>query len=520
MAKILISLSYKLEASVFYKKLKTFTYNILENSSYEYKKYFDFMMIFLVLSTIGILIFEVNHDNLGILDVYKTFAIFIFVCEYLGRLWICCDAHSIIIEDYENSEILNKKYKISQSIFKIISKKFDFILSPMAIIDLLAILPYYRPLRILRIFMIFRLFKLLRYSNSLKEFLTVFKERKFELFTLALMYVTVVSFAATIMYVYEGPKGVNENVEDFFDAIYWSIITISTVGYGDVTPVTLWGKVVTLILIISGFLVIAFGTSIITTGLSDKMDSIKEDRIQAEASKMKDFIIICGFGKMGLYLCRELVKLGSKFIIIDNNKDRVEYAKSLNYLAVCADCTNMDTLENLGVNKGANSVIILTQNDAVNLSTVLSARALNSDINIISRVNQSISKYKFHIAGVNKSIIFNDSTAFVATQYVQKPVAFEAIDGILLNKENEGIIDEIEVVSNSDVINKDINKIKFHKYGLTLVGITNSKDLSDFIFNPLYKDYKLKQNDILIVIGHKLSISQLRTDLINNSLRG
>ena len=343
MTKYIISLAYKLETSTKYKRFKAFTYNILENNSYHYKKYFDMVMIFLVLSTIGILIFEVNHKNLRLLTDYELFAVVIFAIEYIGRLWISSDIHSIIIEDYENNQLLSKKYKITKTIQRIISRKIDFILSPMAIVDLLAILPYYRPLRLLRILLIFRLFKILRYANSLKEFLQVFKERKFELFTLGLLYVTVVFFSSTVIFLYEGPEGVNPNIVDFFDAVYWSIITISTVGYGDVTPITVEGKLVTLVLVISSFLVIAFGTSIITTGLSDRMEIIKENRVQSETSKMKDFVIVCGFGMMGKYFCEELLNVGKKFIVIDSDKEAVNSAKNLNYLAIQADATNMVT---------------------------------------------------------------------------------------------------------------------------------------------------------------------------------
>ena len=513
--KYIISLSYKIDTSPNYIAFKNFTYNILENNTYKYKKYFDFMMIFLVLSTIGILIFEVNHKNLGFLNDYELFAVIIFTIEYIGRLWISSDIHRTILQDYETSQLVNRKYSLLKSLKKIIYKKFDFILSPMAIIDLLAILPYYRPLRLLRIFLIFRLFKILRYANSLKEFLQVFKERKFELFTLGLLYITAVFFSSTIMYIYEGPVGVNPKIEHFLDAVYWSIITISTVGYGDVTPITIEGKLVTVILIISGFLVIAFGTSIITTGLSDRMEIIKENRVQAETSKMNNFTIVCGFGMMGRYFCEELIAIDKKFVVIDMNKEVVNYAKSLNYLSIVSDATNMQNLENIGITKGASSIIALTNDDAVNLSIVLSARALSDEIKIISRVNNSNSRKKFEIAGVNETILFNDVSAFVASEYLGQPVAFEAIDGILLNKDVNAILDEVEVLDESKIIGKNINIISFKNYNLTLLGIINSKNLNDFIFNPTNIDYKIKKNDILIVIGFKTSVSQLKADLIN-----
>ena len=517
--KFLISLSYKIDTSINYKKFKEFTYNILENKNYKYKKYFDFMMIFLVLSTIIILIFEVNNQEIEVLDNYEFFAIIIFIIEYIGRFWVYSDVHNTILVDYEESQFLNRKYKINKSIKKILRKKFEYISSPMAIIDLLAILPYYRPLRAFRILLIFRLFKIIRYANSLKEFKQVFIERKFELLTLGLLYLTIVFFSSTIMYIYEGPIGVNDKIRTYFDAVYWSVITISTVGYGDIIPVTAEGRIVTWVLLISSFLVIAFGTSIITTGLADRMEIIKENRVQAQASKMHNFIIVCGFGMMGQYFCEELKKVGKKFIVVDSNKESVNYAKSLNYISISFDATNMQNLESVGITHGATAIVALTHDDAVNLSIVLSARALSEDIKIISRVNNSNSRKKFKIAGVNELILFNDITAFVASEYLGQPVAFEAIDGILLNKDVNAVIDEIEVPKDSSIIGKNINLIDFKNYNLTLIGISNSKNLEIFIFNPTNIDYIVKKNDILVVIGYKITVTQLKSDLLNLDFR-
>lgn len=517
MTRFIVSLAYKLEAAKKYKKFKEFTYNILENNSYKYKRYFDFFMVFLVISTVAIMIFEVNHKHLAILDIYEFFAIMIFVFEYIGRLWVNSHCHKIIIEDYENANFLKKKYKFSKSLKHIFIKKLDFILSPMAIIDLLAILPYYRPLRILRIFLIFRLFKILRYANSIKGFFQVVKERKFELYTLGFLYVIILFFGSTIIFIYEGPEGVNDNIVDFFDAVYWAVITISTVGFGDIVPITPEGKIVTTILVISAFLLIAFGTSIITTGLSERMEVIKEERVEAEASKMKNFILVCGFDKTSEYFCQELALEDKKFIVLDLDRKKIEYAKSLGFFAIVADATNMNTLENLGINEGASSVIIFTSNDAVNLSIVLSVRALNKDINIVSKVNKNYSLKKFYFAGVNEAISSNELTAFVSSQYIEKPIAFEAFDEILLNKDTDALIDEIDI-NEYDLITKDISFVDFKKYNITLLGIINSDNIDNFIFNPSVRKYELKQNDILIVMGLKISIIQLKSDLLSDNL--
>jgi voltage-gated potassium channel len=191
----------------------------------------------------------------------------------------------------------------------------------------------------------------------------------------------------------------------------------------------------------------------------------------------------------------------------------------LNYISISFDATNMQNLESIGITHGATAIVALTHDDAVNLSIVLSARALSEDIKIISRVNNSNSRKKFKIAGVNELILFNDITAFVASEYLGQPVAFEAIDGILLNKDVNAVIDEIEVPKDSSIIGKNINLIDFKNYNLTLIGISNSKNLEIFIFNPTNIDYIVKKNDILVVIGYKITVTQLKSDLLNLDFR-
>lgn len=508
-----INLFYSLDSSIAYTKIKTFTRNILENNHYPYKKYFDFCMIFLVLSTIGILIYEVNHPKLAILDNYEYFAVGIFILEWLGRLWVYNDFRKIVIKDYEEALFFGKEYYILHSLKKAIKEKFEYILSPMSIIDLLAILPAYRPLRVLRIFLLFRLFKILRYANAVKEFVNVFKERKFELYTLILLTIMVIFFGSTIMFVFEG-TGVNEKINNYFDAIYWAVITVSTVGYGDIVPVTVEGKFVTAILIINGILVIAFSTSIITTSLVERMEVIKQSRVENQVLKLKEFIIICGYNIMAKYLIDELLKQKKKVLVIDY-ENKLKDLKSSNLLAINGDATDSEFLKKIGVGRSVNSIIALNEDDATNLSIVLGARMLDKDIQIITLVNNQEVENKLKLAGADYTINSNQISAYVASEYIGQPVAFEAVDLILLEEDRSAEVDEIEIVEEMNVIGKNISLIDFGNYNLTLIGIVNRENSNEFIFNPLNINYDLKEKDILIVIGYRQSLKDLRSDFFN-----
>jgi len=510
---LLVKLAYTLESSKPYYKTKHFFYETLEDENSLKRKYFDLFMIFLVLSTVAILIYEVNHEPLNWLDTYEMFAIIIFIIEWIGRLWVSSHSRIQIIEDYEKSQLLGHPFKISRSLNKILKEKWSFIISPMSIIDLLAILPYYRPLRILRILMLFRLFKILRYTNSIKQFRYVFIEKKFEFLTLGILFIMAITFGSTIIYIYEG-AGVNPNITSFFDAIYWSVITISTVGFGDISPVTIQGRVATLFLVIGGMGVIAFFTSIVTTSLHDKLPLIKEEKVIGESNSYKEFTIICGFGRMGQVLAEQLFQAKQKFIVIDPNIATIEHKDKQKFLTICGDATNSLLLEKIGINKGAKNIIALSDDDAVNLSIILTARALNSTINIISRSNNISTKDKLYLAGANQVVLSNEITALVATEYIGQAVAFEAIDDILLSSEG-AVMDEIEILDNYKLVHQKLSSINFSNYNLTLLGIINAKNRKDFIFNPKKDDYIVNPRDILIVIGYKESIINFRIDLLS-----
>jgi voltage-gated potassium channel len=464
------------------------------------------------------MIFEVNHKKIEWLTSYETIAILIFIAEWLGRFWVISSVHKQIIKDYEKSQLINQTFEMKQSFKTIIKDKLSFIFSPMSIIDLLAILPYYRPLRILRILMLFRLFKLLRYANSIKQFSDVFIEKRFEFFTLAIMFFMAVAFGSTIIFIFEG-AGVNPNIDTFFDAVYWSVITISTVGFGDISPVTTEGRIATLFLVIVGLAVIAFFTSIVTTALSTRLVALKEEKVIGEANALKEFIIICGYGRMGRVLADEFIKIKQKFIVIDNNDDMFLHAKHQNILSIKGDATDSAFLTSIGINKGASSIIALTDNDAVNLSIILTARSQNPNINIIARANNEKVKNKLYLAGANEVILANEISALVAAEYVGQPIAFDAIDDILLN--NEGaVMDEVEIVNKSNYIGHKLETINFTDFNLTLIGIVNANKPKEFKFNPKRDQHTISKKDILIVIGHKESVSKFKINLLSSKPKG
>ena len=157
----------------------------------------------------------------------------------------------------------------------------------------------------------------------------------------------------------------------------------------------------------------------------------------------------------------------------------------------------------------------MTDNDAVNLAIILTARSLNPSINIIARANDKKIENKLKLAGANDVVSANEITSLVATEYIGQPIAFNAIDDILLNSEG-AVMGEVELFSNSKYINQNLDVINFNNFNLTLIGIIQASNNKKFIFNPKKNQYILNEYDILIVIGFEESIQSFRIELLSN----
>jgi len=509
--KKIVEFSYFLASNDKYKKAKGFFYDLLENHRSPLKRYFDFFMIFLVLTTVFILIYETKNELPLWINIYEDIAISIFIFEWLARLWVVSDFHIDIIENYEENELEQKNYTLFELVKPALVNKFKFIISPLSIIDLLAILPSYRPLRVLRFLLIFRLLKVFRYTEEINYLFRVFIEKKYEFFTIFFIFIFLLFFASTTIYVFEG-SGENQNINSFADAIYWSVITISTVGYGDITPITPEGKFVTGFLIVTGIVLISFVTSVITTSMSERLDYIKSSNTLHKISKLKNYVLICGYGRVAKMLALELSVGHENIVIIDTDETRVEEAFSNGFLAIKADATSVDFLKEIGIKKKVSKAVTLVGSDAINVSIILAIKSIEPKITIYSRVVEENAKNKIKIAGADEIIFPYESAALMAYEYLKKPIAIEAISRVV-REYQEPVMDEVEIYDEFKVVGKTLSKIGIVSHNLKLIGVIRSSENDKFYFNPDGKEFTIKAHDILVLMGKSSDIFRFKLDL-------
>ncbi len=510
-AKLFISFAYFLDSNDRYKKIKSFIYDLLENPRSNIKTYFDFLIITLIFLSVAILIYDISHPTPFYFEFIENITVSVFIFEWLGRFWISADLGSMIIKYHEKMIELDQKPKFFKILKIILKQKLSYIFSPMSIIDLLAILPTYRAARVLRVFLIFRLFKIFRYTKSLNSFLRVLSDKKFEFNFLFLIGLFAIFLSSTIMYVVEG-TGNNPHITSYLDAIYWSIITITTVGYGDITPVTLTGKVITVFLVGGGFLILVLATSIVTNALSEKIEILRENKLLTEAHKLSRLIVIFGFGRMGQVLADELKKNHKRFIVVDKDPASMAKARELGYLYMQADASNYDTIESLVFENDVEKVILLTQSDALNLSILLTIKAHDKNIEVIARSNSYANIKKFKIAKANHIVFPYETVAEVAVEYIGNPVKFDVIDNILI-QDSDITLDGIDILEGSSFVGKCIDDLGLDDLNITTIAVLKNGNIRHFVFNPSHSEYEFEANDTLIVIGKEVYINRIGNEI-------
>jgi len=501
----ILSFALFLHASKRYHRYKQFVRDILFDENNRLKRFFDLSIIFLVVTSVFILIYEVNHDVPQWLDNYDIYVVsFIFAIEYILRLWVHNDVSEMVIREYNDARFLKKEFKIYSVLKKALKQKLHYMITPSAIVDLLAILPAYRPLRILRVFILFRVFKLLRYTKSINQFVDVLITKKFELLTLLFLLFFIVFTSGMAIYILEAGK--NDNINSLFDGLYWAIVTISTVGYGDISPVTDVGRSISVLIIISGIAMISFVTSVIVSAFSERLGELKEYRIIERINKEESFLIICGYGQLTkMFLRQNRFDIGP-YVIMDNDAERAAAAVKDGYVAIHENASSFHSLSKFNSKRCMITILALTSSDVENIYITLNAKSISRRIKMVARVNNPENINKFSYAGADELLMPNMIANTMIYTAITQPTMYKAMHAILTGKSMANI-DEIHVHNSHGIVGKSIGEIGFKEYKLLFIGL---KREGDFLFNPA-SDFVVEPYDVLLVMGKKISIEYFKS---------
>lgn len=292
------------------------------------------------------------------------------------------------------------------------------------------------------------------------------------------------------------------------DALYMTVITISTVGFAEVVPLNESGKLFTVGLISASAITVAYSISVITEYLVNRnsFEQFKNRKMKKEISKLSDHIIICGFGRNGKQAAQKLGIYDKSYVVVEKNKGLIERFDE-DVLFVHGNANEDDVLMEAGIDK-AHSIIVALPNDADNLFVVLSARQINKAINIISRASQETSYKKLKLAGANNVIMPDKIGGDHMASLVVMPDLVEFLDNLSIIDDKKVNVEEvaIEAITTSETP-QTIKDLDFrNKTGCSIIGYKTPE--REYIINP-EADTVLKPNSKLIVLGRSEQISAL-----------
>ena len=294
---------------------------------------------------------------------------------------------------------------------------------------------------------------------------------------------------------------------DWGDCLWMVLITVSTIGFGEVQPLSPEGRIVTLLIIVAGLIFVQFtfqkAVRLFELGYFQRVNELRFKRI---LRKMKDHVILCGYGRVGQEISKQIKTQNIPIVVVENDTDRKKIAEENGLEVLFADATLDETLNLAGLNT-CKSLVVTLPNDAANLYVVLSAKSIRNSVKVIARAGTEESASKLRLAGANIVVSPYIAAGRAMASMALRPIAIDFLD-LLAGSECE--IEEFELSNDISLFENSGKRTLLElgigkKSGAKILAIKEDQKL---ITNP-GGEFLLQPGQILITFGCRDQLNTL-----------
>jgi voltage-gated potassium channel len=305
----------------------------------------------------------------------------------------------------------------------------------------------------------------------------------------------------------------------FIDALYMTVITLSTVGFGEVKPLDQAGRIFTVFLIILGAVFVAYNVNLLARILLDgQLVALYRRRtLSKRLEAMNGHYIVCGHGQMGQIVAQELCRANLAVVVIEKDAGVLQKVEESAITHVSADATEEETLLMAGVQR-ARGLVSVVSRDTDNVFIVLTARDLNRNLHILARAGTAGAEKRLVKAGANRVVSPYASGAMRIAHNILRPTVTDFLELALSGEGMELSMEEMEIPDGSALDEKDLMSSGIRsQFNLIIVAIKRRDE--QMVYNPSPQEV-LRAGDILIAIGPQENLALFRTSLHGHSLPG
>lgn len=291
------------------------------------------------------------------------------------------------------------------------------------------------------------------------------------------------------------------------DCFYMTMITLTTIGFGEIYPLSAEGRIFTVVIIFLGFGIVGYsaltGVRFFIEGEFTRILKRRHDMKCIE--HLQDHYVVCGFGRMGSFICREFDRRGVPFVVVEKRPETRERIRDKGYLLSAGDATQEEVLLAAGIDHAKGLVSVL-ESDAANLYTVLTGRQLNPKLDITARAGERSAQTKLKMVGADRVINPYVLGGMRLVVGVLKPDVLEFLDAVVDYKEQQIELEQIRIAEGSRYCGKALGDTGISQNPRFIV--LSIKKTGGLIFNPPPETI-LERDDTLIAIGEIAALDRL-----------